>query len=83
MMDINKVVNRHILKPLWFKYKGNDYRFLLPKLSKLNNSPVKELRRYQLERVRDIIANAYKNVSFYREKWKTLGLNPIEIDSLE
>ena len=74
-MDINKVVNRHIVKPLWFKYQGNDYRFLLPKLSKLNNSPVKEIRKYQLEQVRNIVSDAYKSVPFYREKYKTLGIN--------
>lgn len=83
MMDIGKILNKHITKPLWFKYQGNDYRFLLPKLSKLNTSPAENIRKFQLERIKDIISNAYRNVPYYRDRWKKLNLNPIKIESLE
>ena len=83
MTDIAKIFNGHIVKPLWLKYQGNDYRFLLPKLSKINTSTDKEIRQYQLERINNVFYSAYKNVPFYRDKWKALGLSYRDVDSLD
>ena len=83
MMSIVKVINSNIIKPIWFKYQGNDYRFLLPKLSKLHNLKIGEIRKYQLERVKEVVSDAQKYVPFYRNKWKVLGLSSKRIDKLD
>ena len=83
MVDIKKILNARIVKPLWFKYQGNDYRYLLPTVSRVSTMPDRELTKYQFNRIKDICSNAYQNVPFYRDKWKAMGLSPGDIGSLD
>ena len=42
-----------------------------------------QLRKYQLEQVRRIVAYAYKHVPFYRERFDSCGLEPEDIKTVE
>lgn len=45
--------------------------------------PVKELRRLQGERLRDLVRRAYQNVPFYRTKLDARGVKPGDIRGIE
>jgi phenylacetate-CoA ligase len=45
--------------------------------------PVSQLRRLQLQRLKDIVERAYKNVALYRERFEELGVTPDDIESVE
>jgi phenylacetate-CoA ligase len=42
-----------------------------------------EIEAYQNERLRELVHHAYENVSYYRERWKSLKLSPADIRSRE
>ena len=43
----------------------------------------KKLRKYQEKRIRFLVNHSYYNVSFYRKKFKELGITPNDIKTLE
>jgi len=43
----------------------------------------KKLRKYQEKRIRSLVNHSYYNVSFYRKKFKELGITPNDIKTLE
>ena len=53
-----------------------------PKIEKM---PRKELKELQLKRLRKIVRYAYENVPFYREKFKSAGIEPTikKLDDME
>jgi phenylacetate-CoA ligase len=83
MIDIGNILNGYIVKPLWFKFQGNDYRYLLPTVARLSTVPEHEIKRYQVNRIRDICSDAFHSVPYYREKWRGLGLGPDDIHELD
>lgn len=42
-----------------------------------------ELKKYQLQQLRQIVNNAYSNVPFYHAKFKTAGVHPNDIQTLK
>ncbi|MGQ9513140.1 phenylacetate--CoA ligase family protein [Thermodesulfitimonas sp.] len=45
--------------------------------------PREQLRELQLQRLKETVRRAYEKVPFYREKFKTIGLEPEDIKSLD
>ena len=45
--------------------------------------PREELRKLQLERMRESLRNAYENVPLYRERFDAAGVTPDDLESLE
>ena len=50
---------------------------------KFETMPREELQQLQLERLQSVVNRAYRNVKFYNEKFKELGISPEDIKSLE
>ena len=42
-----------------------------------------QIEGYQLKKVKDLIMHSYNNVPFYTDRFKSIGLNPEDIKSLE
>ncbi len=45
--------------------------------------PVKERKRLQLERLKDVIGRAYAQVPYYRRRFDEMKIKPADIRSLE
>ncbi len=50
---------------------------------KFETMPLKELRKYQLGKLKEQVKHCYEDSMFYRKKFKDVGLNPGEIRNLE
>jgi phenylacetate-CoA ligase len=50
---------------------------------KIETMPVKELRKYQLGKLKEQVKHCYDNSAFYRKKFKDAGLKPENIKTLE
>ncbi|NWN91884.1 phenylacetate--CoA ligase [Marinobacter adhaerens] len=55
----------------------------LGKLDRMETASVDELRHEQLQRLRWSVWHAYTNVPFYRNAFDTIGLKPMDINTLE
>ena len=49
----------------------------------IETMPREELRKMQLERMRESLRNAYENVPLYRERFDAAGVTPDDLESLE
>ena len=49
----------------------------------IETMPREELRKLQLERMRESLRNAYENVPLYRERFDAAGVTPDDLESLE
>ena len=49
---------------------------------KIETMPVEELRKLQLQRLREQVKHCYENSSFYRKKFDSVGLKPSDIRTL-
>ncbi len=54
--------------------------FWQPKIETMDRSDLQDL---QLRRLKSVVEKVYKNVPFYHEKMKSLGITPHDINSLE
>jgi len=50
---------------------------------KIETMPLKELRKHQLKKLRNIVKYCYDNTRFYREKFDRVGLRPEDIKTLD
>ncbi len=50
---------------------------------KIETMPTEELKKYQLQKLREQVKHCYGNSSFYRKKFDNLGLKPEDIRSLD
>ena len=50
---------------------------------KFETMPLKELRKYQLGKLKEQVKHCYEDSMFYRKKFKDVGLNPGDIKNLE
>ncbi len=55
-------------------------KFWQPKIETMDRSDLQDL---QLRRLKSVVEKVYKNVPFYHEKMKSLGITPHDINSLE
>jgi phenylacetate-CoA ligase len=71
-----------ILRPVPFRYGTeffNTYQ-LLQRTEKWNEI---ELRTYQLQQLQQILFEAFENTTFYRERFKSMGILPNNLKSLD
>jgi len=50
---------------------------------KIETMPLKELRKHQLKKLRNLVKYCYDNTRFYREKFDRVGLRPEDIKTLD
>jgi phenylacetate-CoA ligase len=50
---------------------------------KIETTPVPELRKYQLKKLKEQVKHCYQNSTFYRQKFKNAGFKPEDIKTLE
>jgi phenylacetate-CoA ligase len=50
---------------------------------KIETTPVPELRKYQLKKLKEQVKLCYQNSTFYRQKFKNAGFKPEDIKTLE
>jgi phenylacetate-CoA ligase len=80
-MNIDKWVRTKALIPIWLKYRKLSYGEELDFIRSLHERSLEEIRKYQLERIKALISYAYENVPFYRNEWRSLGLEPGDVKS--
>jgi phenylacetate-CoA ligase len=82
-MKLLRTIRGSFLKPLWYRYNGQNYFALLPELEEFHRMPLERMREERFFRLRKVIHAAYADVPFYRREWDTIGLKPSDIQSLE
>ena len=62
-----------LIRKLWFLKKALKQQWMKPE----------ELKKLQEKKLRAIIRHAYKNIPFYKKKWKKIGIKPDDIKTVE
>jgi phenylacetate-coenzyme A ligase PaaK-like adenylate-forming protein len=60
---------------------GHEFEKRLQELVDSEKWSASEIEAYQNENLRGLVRHAYENVPYYRERWKSLGLSPADIQS--
>jgi phenylacetate-coenzyme A ligase PaaK-like adenylate-forming protein len=82
MLDLFRLINKHIIYPLYY-WKNNDKR--LSRLAELEKSQFlseEEIKSLQLIRLQKLVKYAYQNTVYYREIMDNANLKPEDIVSL-
>ena len=81
--SFDKWLRSKITLPLWLRYKNMHYFNDLRGITSFHEKSIDEIKAIQFKRIKNIINIAYKNVPFYQNKWKRIGLTPEDIKSLQ
>jgi phenylacetate-CoA ligase len=82
MFDFYRLINRHIVFPLYY-WKNGDKR--LQRLSELEKSQYfnqQDLQKLQLKRLQKLVRYAYENTDYYRNIMDQSGVSPDDIKQL-
>lgn len=82
-MSIDKYLRSRITIPLWQHKHGMHYGKELELVHTLHGYPLDLLREYQLKKLQHLVNYAYRNVPYYRKEWKSVGLEPADIQTLK
>lgn len=82
-MDFYPPLVRHLVAPAWaWKDKSQHYRYL-KEFEKTQYWKPEQIRTLQWKLLKNIIAYAYEETLFYRERFNQLGIKPDDIRSFE
>lgn len=84
MMDLRGALIRNIFYPLaqWCAGDGAELRWLR-EFERTQFSSADDLRMLQEQRLRELLAHAYSNCPFYRERFDDAGISPQRVRSLD
>lgn len=82
-MDIYKIICRNVVVPLWATYERSPYLKHLKHLDKSQYFNFEEIRAMQWEKLKKLLNHAYKNISFYRRRFDSEGIQLDAISSWE
>ena len=83
MRDWYAPIARNIIAPLWAYKERNPYLQHLKYLEKSQYFPIERIRENQWFRLKKILQHAFDNTSFYKNKFKSLGLTPDDVKTWE
>jgi len=74
----------NFLFPLGSKIKGRNIYTLYKKLKEYEKHNKKQINEYVTKKYKYLLQHSYKNVPYYRKKWKEINFNPFyDFDSLK
>ena len=82
-MDILAPISRHLIAPLWAMWEKSPYLSVYKQLLKTQYDPPEVIRQRQTERMREIIAHAYKTCKFWKERFDSVSVKPEDIRELD
>lgn len=82
-MNLINHFNSYVVKPLWLRLSGNNFLPLLGEIEQFHQLNLEKIREWQFDRIKLLVAHAYKNVPYYRSEWKSLGIEPEDITCLD
>ncbi len=82
-MDWYAPVVKHLIHPLWAFKDGEKHLAVLRDLERWQYLDPEALREHQLKRIREITVHAGNTSPYYRELFRTHGIEPMEIRSFE
>lgn len=78
---MNKKIAKHLIYYPIQVLRGEKVKEYLPQVSPIEQFTLDEIEAIQVEKLRKIVANAYKNVPYYSELFDAKGIEPQDIRS--
>ena len=82
MTAVGEALVRKVTFPLWTVRDHPKARHYIHEFDRTQFLPPAQLRALQLERLQKLIAHAYKDCRFYRERMEQAGLRPSDVTEL-
>lgn len=80
LQRLSSALMRHSVYPLWLRYDHPGYPAFLRQIMESQYWSRTEIERLQLKRLNRLLAHAYSNCPFYRDRLQRAGLEPGQVD---
>ena len=80
-MAIYAHIHKSVIRPLWDKYNNINYAQYYAAIAGISNASIKDIRQYQLAKLKKLLRHAEKNVPYYQELFRKAGIAVARINT--